>query len=338
MHYNAALCYDRRETCMIIYSALPRSKVPPAILMIKNMMSAHPDRREIESDRRLTLLGDRVRTLRTYRGMTRKELARDSGVSERYLAQLEQGQGNISVILLARVAAALRTEPSDLLQMRERRTAEEILIADLLRELSPDNHKAFLQILTEHFSVPVESRRRIALVGLRGAGKTSQGRLLARRLDMPFVQLGSEIEMLAGMSTSEIFLLSGQNGYTRLEEKALMQSLKRYDQCVLETGGSIVMDPNLLSTLLTTCFVVWLHARPDEYMRRLIAQGDVRPMENQADAMSDLRRILSERDEFYSKAHASIDTNGKTIEDCVDELIQIIPKRMKNVISDAVDA
>ncbi len=338
MHYSAALCYDRRKTCMIIYCALPRSKVPLAKLMIRNMMSAHTDRREIESDRRLTLLGNRVRTLRTYRGMTRKELARDSGVSERYLAQLEQGQGNISVILLARVAAALRTEPSDLLQMRERRTAEEILIADLLRELSPDNHKACLQILTEHFSVPVESRRRIALVGLRGAGKTSQGRLLARRLDMPFVQLGREIEMLAGMSTSEIFSLSGQNGYMRLEEKALMQSLKRYNQCVLETGGSIVMEPKLLSTLLTTCFVVWLHARPDEYMRRLIAQGDVRPMENRADAVSDLSRILSERDEFYSKSHASIDTNGKTIEDCVDELIQIIPKRMKNIISDAVDA
>ncbi len=338
MHYSAALCYDRRKTCMIIYCALPRSKVPLAKLMIRNMMSAHTDRREIESDRRLTLLGNRVRTLRTYRGMTRKELARDSGVSERYLAQLEQGQGNISVILLARVAAALRTEPSDLLQMRERRTAEEILIADLLRELSPDNHKACLQILTEHFSVPVESRRRIALVGLRGAGKTSQGRLLARRLDMPFVQLGREIEMLAGMSTSEIFSLSGQNGYMRLEEKALMQSLKRYNQCVLETGGSIVMEPKLLSTLLTTCFVVWLHARPDEYMRRLIAQGDVRPMENRADAVSDLSRILSERDEFYSKSHASIDTNGKTIEDCVDELIQIIPKRMKNIISNAVDA
>jgi len=323
---------------MIIYSKSPGSKVSLAELMNDRMMSAHPDNHEIESGRRLTLLGERVRTLRTYRGMTRKELASDSGVSERYLAQLEQGQGNISVILLARVAAALRTEPSDLLQMRERRTAEEILIADLLRELSPDNHKAFLQILTEQFSVPVESRRRVALIGLRGAGKTSQGRLLAKRLDMPFVQLGSEIEVLAGMSTSEIFSLSGQNGYTRLEERALMHSLKQYDRCVLETGGSIVMDPNLLSTLLTTCFVVWLHARPDEYMRRLIAQGDVRPMENQADAMSDLRRILSERDDFYARAHASIDTNGKSIDNCVDELMQILPKGMKNFSSSAAEA
>lgn len=301
-------------------------------------MSARPEIYEIESIRLLGILGDRVRTLRAHRGMTRKVLARDSGVSERYLAQLEQGQGNISVVLLARVATALHTEPSDLLQTRERRTAEEVLISDLLRELSPDNHKAFLQMLTEHFSVPVDSRRRIALVGLRGAGKTSQGRLLARHLKVPFVQLGHEIEILAGMSTSEIFSLSGQTGYRRLEQNALMQTLQRYDQCVLETPGSIVMDPKLLSTLLTTCFVAWLHARPEEYMRRLIAQGDVRPMENQADAMSDLRRILAERDEFYSKAHASIDTNDMSIEDCVAELIRLTPQGMKNIMGAALEA
>jgi XRE family aerobic/anaerobic benzoate catabolism transcriptional regulator len=301
-------------------------------------MSAHPEASEIESERLLGILGDRVRTLRAHRGMTRKVLARDSGVSERYLAQLEQGQGNISVVLLARVAAALRTEPSELLQMRERRTAEEVLIADLLRDLSPDNHKEFLQMLSEHFLVPVDSRRRIALVGLRGAGKTSQGELLAQQLDIPFVRLGSEIELLAGMSTQEIFSLSGETGYRRLEEKALMQTLRRYDRCVVETGGSIVTDPKMLNTLLTTCFVVWLHARPEEYMRRLIAQGDVRPMEHQSDAMSDLRRILAERDDLYSKAHASIDTNGRSIEDCVAELIRIVPKGLKNDMSAALDA
>ena len=293
---------------------------------------------EIESERLLGVLGDRVRTLRAHRRMTRKVLARDSGVSERYLAQLEHGQGNISVVLLARVAAALRTEPSDLLQTRERQTAEEVLIADLLRELSPDTHKAFLQILSENFSVPVESRRRIALIGLRGAGKTSQGKLLAGHLDIPFVHLGSEIEKLAGMSASEIFSLSGQTGYRRLEEKALMQTLKRYDRCVVETGGSIVTDPKLLNTLLTTCFVVWLYARPEEYMRRLTAEGDVRPMENLSDAMSDLRRILSERDELYSKAHASIDTSDKNIEECVAELIQLTPKGINNNMTEMAEA
>jgi len=293
---------------------------------------------EIEPDRLLALLGGRVRTLRAHRGMTRKALAEDSGVSERYLAQLEQGRGNMSVVLLARVAAALRTDTSDLLRSRERHTAEEILISDLLRELGPDNHKAFLQLLIEHFSVPVESRQRIALVGLRGAGKTSQGKKLAGHLEYPFVQLGSEIEKLAGMSTSEIFALSGATGYRRLEERALMQTLKRYDQCVLETPGSIVMDPRLLSTLLTTCFVVWLHARPEEYMRRLIALGDVRPMEHQADAMADLRRILAERNESYSKAHASLDTNDRSIGECVTELMRIIPRGMKNTMNEALES
>lgn len=301
-------------------------------------MPVSSDLHEIESQRLLGVLGDRVRTLRAHRRMTRKVLARDSGVSERYLAQLEHGQGNISVVLLARVAAALRTEPSDLLQTRERQTAEEVLIADLLRELSPDTHKAFLQILSENFSVPVESRRRIALIGLRGAGKTSQGRMLADRLDIPFVYLGGEIEKLAGMSASEIFSLSGQTGYRRLEEKALMQTLKRYDRCVVETGGSIVTDPKLLNTLLTTCFVVWLYARPEEYMRRLTAEGDVRPMENLSDAMSDLRRILSERDELYSKAHASIDTTDKNVEECVAELIQLTPKGINNNMTEIQEA
>jgi len=289
-------------------------------------MSVRPETREIESERMLGALGDRVRALRARRGMTRKGLAHDSGVSERYLAQLEQGHGNISVVLLARVAAALRTDPGDLLQICEHQSNEEVLITDLLHKLGPDSHGAVLQVLSAQFSTPVESRRRIALVGLRGAGKTSQGILLAKHLNAPFVQLGSEIESLGGMSTSEIFSLSGRTGYRRLEEKALMQTLGRYDQCVIETGGSIVLDPTLLNTLLTTCFVVWLHAQPDEYMRRLIAQGDVRPMENQSDALSDLRRILMERDEYYSRAHASIDTDGKTVEECVSELIRITPQ------------
>ncbi len=306
--------------------------------LAKNSMSTDPAIADIESGRLLDVLGERVRTLRAHRGMTRKTLARDSRVSERYLAQLEQGRGNISVMLLARVAAALRTDLSDLLRMREKHTAEEVLISDLLRDLSPDTHKAFLQMLSENFSVPVESRRRIALVGLRGAGKTSQGTLLAEHLNIPFVQLGSEIELLAGMSTSEIFSLSGQAGYRRLEEKALMQTLREYDRCVLETGGSIVTDSKLLNTLLTTCFVVWLHARPEEYMRRLVEQGDVRPMENQEDAMSDLRRILSDRNEMYATAHASIDTNDKSIEDCVTELVGLMPKGLQNNMNDVREA
>jgi XRE family aerobic/anaerobic benzoate catabolism transcriptional regulator len=301
-------------------------------------MSTDPAIDDIESGRLLGVLGERVRGLRAHRGMTRKALASASRVSERYLAQLEQGRGNISIMLLARVAAALRTDLSELLRMREQHSAEEVLISDLLRDLSPDTHKAFLQMLSENFAVPVDARRRIALIGLRGAGKTSQGQMLARHLNIPFVHLGSEIERLAGMSTSEIFSLSGQAGYRRLEEKALMQTLREYDRCVLETGGSIVTDPKLLNTLLATCFVVWLHARPDEYMRRLVEQGDVRPMENQEDAMADLRRILSERNELWGTAHVSIDTNGKTIEECVAELTGLIPEGSQDNMNDVREA
>lgn len=301
-------------------------------------MAAHPASTQNEPDSILGMLGDRVRTLRAYRGITRKALARESGVSERYLAQLEQGRGNISVVLLARVAAALRTDVSELLRMRERHTAEEVLISDLLRDLSPDRHSACLRLLSEQFTVAVESRRRIALIGLRGGGKTTLGRLLAERLEIPFVHLGSEIEMLAGMSTSEIFSLSGQAGYARLEEKALMQTLRQQDSCVLETGGGIVMHGNPLNTLLTTCFVIWLYTHPEEYMRRLIAEGDVRPMQDQDDAMSDLRKILLEREEYYAKAHVSIDTSDKSVEECVTELIRVTPQGMKNYIGEAAEA
>lgn len=301
-------------------------------------MASHPAIDDIESGRLLAVLGERVRILRAHRGMTRKALARESGVSERYLAQLEQGRGNISVRLLARVATALRSNISDLLRIRERQSAEEVLITDLLQNLSPDNHKALLHMLSEHFSATPESRQRIALIGLRGAGKSSQGSLLAEKLCIPFVHLGSEIEVLAGMSTSEIFSLSGQAGYRRLEEKALMRVLQEHDQCVLETGGSIVMDSGLLNTLLTSCFVVWLYTHPDEYMRRLIAIGDVRPMQHQDDAMADLRRILAEREQFYSKAHVSIDTSGKSIEECVNELLGVAPEGLRNNMSDVLKA
>lgn len=293
-------------------------------------MAAYDTVQNSESAQLLGLLGKRVRTIRTQRGMSRKDLSQESRVSERYLAQLEQGRGNISVVLLARVAAALRTDLGELFRKRSTQTAEEILISDILRDLSPDTHKTLLKYLSEQFAVPLASRRRIALVGLRGAGKSTQGERLAALLDVPFIRLGSVIEQLAGMSTSEIFSLSGQTGYQRLEEKALMQTLRENDRCVLETGGSIVTDPAMLSTLLTTCFVIWLYARPEEYMRRLIEEGDVRPMENQEDAMADLRRILTNREELYARAHASIDTSDRSIDDCVSELARLTPMEMQS--------
>ena len=174
--------------------------------------------------------------------------------------------------------------------------------------------------------MPTKARRRVALVGLRGAGKSTLGRRLAAELDVPFVYLGGEIEQLAGMSASEIFSLSGQAGYRRLEERALIKVLGEYEHCVIETGGSIVTDDKLRETLLGTCFVIWLYARPEEYIERLIRQGDIRPMQNQSDALSDLRQILAEREASYRRAHASLDTSGLTVDECVHALVQAVPE------------
>lgn len=282
-----------------------------------------------ESTGLLRLVGKQVRGLRAQRGMTRKTLASHSAVSERYLAELEQGRGNISIALLGRVARALETELSDLLRLRDNQSAEQKLITELTRELIPEDQKIALQMLYDRFSMPDACKRRVALIGLRGAGKTTLGRLMAEYFDIPFVGLVGVIEDLAGMSVSEIFSLSGEAGYRRLEEQALLETLKLYDSCIIEAGGSIVGEPRLLNTLLTTCHVVWLKTEPEQYMERVVAQGDLRPMLNHPDAMSNLRRLLTEREPFYAKAHVAIDTSNRTIDDCLKELLLSVPDELK---------
>ncbi len=264
-------------------------------------------------------LGRKVRVLRAGRGMTRKMLAADSGVSERYLAQLEQGKGNISISLLQRVATALRTDIVDLLQAGKEITAEQVLINELVQGLDSDDQHRALQLLYQNFSANQDSSR-IALVGMRGAGKTSLGSRLAEHLDVPFVQLGSEIEKLAGMPVAEILSLSGQDGYRRLEEQSLFDVLARHDKCVIETGGSIVSESHVFNTLLTTCRVVWIKARPEDHMQRVIDQGDWRPIESNDHAMADLRRILEAREPFYAQAHAVVDTTGSSLDESFRQL------------------
>ena len=264
-------------------------------------------------------LGGRVRGLRALRGMTRKTLASQSNVSERYLAELEQGRGNISIRLLGRVADALEIELSQLLDARDNQTPEQSLIIELARELSVED---------ERFAVPERSKQRIALIGLRGAGKTTLGQRLADHLDIPFVGLVSVIEGLAGMSVSEIFSLSGEPGYRRLEEQALYETLNRNESCVIETGGGIVAEPRLLNTLLTTCFVIWLKTSPEQYMERVVAQGDLRPMLNHPDAMANLRRLLDEREPFYAKAHATVDTTDQVVEESLRRLLESLPQNL----------
>ncbi len=281
-----------------------------------------------DTDSLLEQLGLRVRSLRSRLDMTRRSLAAQARVSERHLADLETGRGNISVRLLDRIAAALDTEISDLMETAGDRTPEENLVVEFVRALPADEQKQALQLLHERFTPTPETRRRIALIGLRGAGKSTLGVKLAERLGLPFVGLVGAVERLAGMSVAEIFALSGETGYRRLEEQALFETLNRHEGCVIETGGSIVSDPGLLSTLLTACFVVWLRTEPEHYMARVVAQGDLRPMRNRPDAMSDLRRLLDERDPYYSQAHATVDTTDQTVHESLNALLQSLPDHM----------
>jgi XRE family aerobic/anaerobic benzoate catabolism transcriptional regulator len=263
----------------------------------------------------LQKLGERVRKTRARRGMTRRILARDSGVSERYLAQLEAGQGNVSVLLLRQIGDALGIPLNDLLRDDDNQPVELTLIQQFLQRL-PKQRLARIraQLLRDFGSPPADRGKRIALIGLRGAGKSTLGSALARKLDMPFVELDQDIERDAGISLSEIFLLYGQQGYRRYERRCLERVIESHERCVIATGGSIVSEPATCDLLLSTCFTVWLKAAPEEHMARVVAQGDMRPMAGNAQAMEDLRRILDGRGMLYGQADATVDTAGQTVE------------------------
>ena len=270
----------------------------------------------------LKLLGERVRETRARRGMTRKILARDSGVSERYLAQLETGQGNVSILLLRQIAQALDTPLQALVLDGPEPPVDLVHTTEFLRRLPATELVEARRVLVEHFGgVDLEARRgRIALIGLRGAGKSTLGAMLADRLEMPFLELDRLIEQESGVSLSVIFDLYGQSGFRRLERRVLDQIIERYPRFVLATGGSLVSEPATFERLLTMCFTVWLRATPEEHMQRVIAQGDMRPMADNRESMSDLRRILDVREPLYRKADATINTSGGTVKESMELL------------------
>jgi XRE family aerobic/anaerobic benzoate catabolism transcriptional regulator len=269
----------------------------------------------------LARLGDRVREARARRGMSRKQLAADSGVSERYLAQLETGQGNVSILLLRQIASALGVPLTELLAEDSGDAVELALTTQFLKRLPRQKLAAVRsQLVRDYGSSQDERMKRIALVGLRGAGKSTLGARLARAVGVPFVELDREIEREAGTSLSEIFLLYGQAGYRRYERRCLEKVLEKNDRAVIATGGSIVSEPGTYEFLLSACFTVWLKAEPEEHMARVIAQGDTRPMAGNEQAMEDLRRILEGRAALYRQADVTVDTAGKTPEQSLSAL------------------
>ena len=265
----------------------------------------------------LTAVGETIRTARARRGMTRRMLATEAGVSERHLANLESGLGNASILVLRQVAQALGCPLAELVDAKEGSSPEAALLRDLLRDRSENELQrariALARLFGAQSSQP-ERRKRIALIGLRGAGKSTLGRLLADQLGVSFVELNREIERVAGCGVTEIHALYGLSAYRRYERRALDDIIQRPQPLVIATPGGLVSEAGTFNRLLEHCFTVWLKASPEEHMGRVIAQGDNRPMAGNAEAMDDLRRILAGRSPFYAKADLTFDTSGQSLE------------------------
>ncbi|MBO0335185.1 helix-turn-helix transcriptional regulator [Sneathiella sp. CAU 1612] len=283
-------------------------------------------REDDKADDFLSALGANVRALRAQRGMTRKILARDSGVSERYLAKLETGQGNASMLVLRQIAEAMDTTLVDLVSVGEEFSAEMRELYSLGRRLSRDQLSAVIAGAQQHLvkSEDAAKGRRISLIGLRGAGKSTLGPLLAEMLGFGFIELNKVIETEFGASLDEIFALAGQPSFRRWERRCLTDIVTKQDEVVIATGGSIVVDEQTLSLLLSRTHVVWLQAKPEEHMARVIAQGDMRPMANSREAMADLKQILAARVPLYRRADANCDTSGKEVPESLQDLGQIV--------------
>jgi XRE family transcriptional regulator, aerobic/anaerobic benzoate catabolism transcriptional regulator len=272
----------------------------------------------------LVALGERVRALRARRGMTRKALALAADVSERHLANLEYGIGNASILVLLQVAGALQCSLAELTGDVTTSSPEWLLIRELLEHRDEATLKRVREAIGQQLGTgggnglvagrAVARSTRVALVGLRGAGKSTLGAMLAEDLGYPFVELSREIEKFAGCSVSEIQGLYGQNAYRRYERRALEEAIQIYPEAVIATPGGLVSDPATFNLLLAHCTTVWLKASPEDHMKRVLAQGDLRPMAASREAMDDLKGILAGRAAFYSKAELQLDTSAQDLQ------------------------
>lgn len=286
-----------------------------------------PSQIDVSVDAQVTALiahvGARVRKARQVKGIPRRVLAEISGVSPRYLAQLEAGVCNISIGLLLRVAIALDHPIERLLDAEDPWTSEPLRIADLYRTATAEVRRKALHILSpEPESVAKASR--ICLIGLRGAGKSTLGAMAGAALDVPFVELNREIEEQSGMNIPEIMELYGSEGYRRLENQALTRIISTHDTVILAVAGGVVGNPETYNTLLSQFHSIWVKASPQEHMSRVQAQGDMRPTAGNPESMERLKSILTSRSPLYARAGAVLETSGKTAQASSKDLAQLI--------------
>src|SRR6266446_3291216 len=267
-------------------------------------------------------LGEKLRAVRARRGMSLRQLATESALSSRFLAKVELGRGNISVGRLHQVAHALDVPIEALAADGQPASPAYDQSTAFLKKLPPGQLRDAHKLLLEKFGGVDSTSRlsRIALIGLRGAGKSTLGSLLGQRLGVPFIELDKQIERACGVTLTIIFDLYGPSGYRRMERQALESILAKHPRFVLATGGSIVSDPAIYNLLLSECFTIWLRAKPEEHMARVLAQGDRRPMAHNRQAMRDLRRILWSREALYRQADTVLETTGQTVKDSLQAL------------------
>lgn len=275
----------------------------------------------IREDEFLLFVGTRVRELRNRRGMTRKMVALEADVSERHLAQLESGEGNISIVLLRRIAGVLNVSLAKLFTPHAEEPAEKQTIRRFLERLPANRLEDVLLHLKRDFSGEEKKRRlRIALIGLRGAGKSTLGSRLAQETNISFIELDREIEKDTGIPLADIFSLYGQSGYRAIEKRTLERALNESERAVISVGGGVVSEKDTYDYLLAHCYTVWIKAHPEEHMSRVIAQGDFRVMAGSDRAMEDLRRILEAREPLYRKADMVLDTSENSVEESFSKL------------------
>ncbi len=287
-----------------------------------------------QKDPFLEALGQRVRQLRGRRGMTRKATAEAAQVSERHLANLEYGVGNASILILLQVANALQCSLAEMIGDVTTSTPEWLMIRELLDgrdEATLYRVRSAIGELIGTTTLHANHGQRIALIGLRGAGKSTLGRMLAKELNFEFVELSTEIEKFAGCTVAEIQALYGQNAYRRYERRALEETIQIYPEAVIATPGGLVSDPANFNELLTHCTTIWLKATPEDHMRRVFDQGDHRPMASSKEAMGDLKAILQAREAFYSKANFTLDTSQQALNETFLILLEMASNSLRAI-------